>query len=56
MLNEKAKPQEEKDKEYSDTITDPMAKYFYLKKRAYENQKSGESFLQERANVWDGKI
>lgn len=56
MLNEKAKPQQERDQEYADTIKDPVAKYYYLRKRAFDNQHIGESFVQERANIWDGKI
>lgn len=55
MLNEKAKPQVEKDREYADTITDPIAKHFYLMKQRYAHAKDGQSFVQEPANIWEGK-
>lgn len=55
MLNERAKPQVEKDREYADTL-DPLSRHFYLRKKSFENEKVGQSFVQESANVWDGKI
>jgi hypothetical protein len=54
-LNEKAKPQEEKDKEYADTLP-AFQRHFYLRKTNAMNSKRSESFVQESASVWEGKI
>jgi len=55
-LSAKGKPQSEKDKEYASTITDPIAKHFYLRKAAFAKRDEGKPFKQEERPYWESKV
>lgn len=55
-LAARGRPQNERDQEYAESITDPMARYFYLRKRAFAAQAMKQEFKQEDQPVWYDKV
>lgn len=55
-LRARVTPQIEKDKAYADSITDPIAKHFYLRKQSFKHKDDGKPFVQESVPVWQTKI
>lgn len=56
MYREKGTPQEIRDREEADKITDPFAKHFFAMKKRYEAQSLKEEFNQKNVSYWQAKL
>jgi hypothetical protein len=56
MLGSRKTPDIEKAKAFADSITDPYAKFFYLRKNAINKSKEGEPFKPKEIPYWQTKM